>query len=309
MTYSIVMHDPGSGALGVAVQSHFFNAGRIVPWLRAGVGAVATQALADPMYGPRALDLMASGSSADQALDALLAADDQREMRQVAVVDAEGRVAAHTGSRCIRHAAHHTGDGWSVQANIMRTADVVPAMAEAAGRASGSIADRLLAALQAAEAAGGDLRGSQSAALLVADDGPVLAVDLRIDDHPDPIAELSRLRHLHSVYQRLAEGGTALAAGDHASAAAHYAEAAADDAANSEVAFWQCLGLAAMGHMDEAVASLRSTVAKSPDLAELLERLAQVGFGAPGTTPPSGGADDAATALLEAFGERPDPTD
>ena len=152
-TYSAVLVDPVTGVLGVGVQSHWFNVGRIVPWVRAGVGAVATQSIAEPMYGPRGLDLMEEGLGAAAALEQLLAEDEDRELRQVAIADTGGSVAAHTGRRCIRFASHIVGDGWSVEANIMRDDTVVAAMAETMEQAGGDVADRLMSTLEAAERA------------------------------------------------------------------------------------------------------------------------------------------------------------
>ena len=278
MTYSVVMRHPETGALGVAGQSHWFNLGRVVPWARPGVGAVATQSLADPTYGPRALDLLATGSSPGEALHQLLDADPEREVRQVSVIDAAGEVAAHTGTGCIPHASHEVGPGWSVQANIMRTDAVVPAMALAAAEAQGPLEDRLLAVLGAAEAAGGDLRGSQSAALLVVAEGPVPTVDLRVEDHPDPIRELTRLLRAHRVYEHMGAGDEALGGGDREQAARHYAAAAAEAEGNPEVLFWQALGLATMGQVAEAAAGLAAAAALNPDLLELLRRLPSAGL-------------------------------
>ena len=176
-TYSIVALDPETGELGVAVQSHWFSVGALVPWARAGVGAVATQSLVEPGYGPLGLELMAAGKTASQALDALKVADAHPEIRQVAMVDAEGNVAAHTGDNCIPEAGHRTGENYSVQANLMANDTVPDAMARAFESAEGDLAARLLAALQAAEAAGGDIRGKQSAAILVVSGEPT-GIDL-----------------------------------------------------------------------------------------------------------------------------------
>jgi uncharacterized Ntn-hydrolase superfamily protein len=277
MTYSVVIRDPITGEFGVAVQSHWFNVGRIVPWLRSGVGAVATQSLAEPLYGPRILDLLATGASAEEALSATLADDAEHEVRQVAVVDAAGLVATHTGAGCIAHAAHLVGDGWSVQANIMRTESVVSAMADAAA-VDAPLMIRLLSVLQAAEGAGGDLRGSQSAALLTTGSGPVRTADLRVEDHRDPIGEMHRLVALHRLYEEMSAGDDALALGDQLAAARHYADAAADPRANPEVRFWQAVGLAAMGEGDAARAALRSAAAENEDLLELLARLREAGL-------------------------------
>jgi uncharacterized Ntn-hydrolase superfamily protein len=192
VTYSIVARDPSTGDLGVGVQSHWFAAGDVC-WARAGVGAVATQASALIEHGPFALDLLAQGRSAAETLRERLDVDGEREVRQVAVLDAGGSVAVHTGAQCIRETGHRTGDGFSCQANMMRRDTVWDAMAEAFPAAPGDLADRLLAALVAAEAEGGDLRGRQAARILVvrgeASGNPVkdVVVDLRIDDHPSPL--------------------------------------------------------------------------------------------------------------------------
>jgi uncharacterized Ntn-hydrolase superfamily protein len=222
VTYSIVARDPATGLLGVAVQTGTFGVGRGVPWARAGVGAIATQSYTERRYGALGLERLARGESPAEALAVLVAEDADERMRQVGIVDAAGRSAAHTGSACIRCAGHLIADGVAVQANMMASERVWPAMADAFAAAEGSLARRLLAALLAAEAEGGDFRGPQSAALLVVsgerdDARPWAGVrsDLRVDDHVDPLAELGRLLALEESYQALAdatEGREALAA-------------------------------------------------------------------------------------------------
>src|SRR5438552_418488 len=220
MTYSIVARDPVSGDLGVAVQSHWFSVGTVVTWAEAGVGAVATQAFAEPAYGPRGLSLMRQGIDAGRALNTLLEQDAASAGRQVAFVDASGRVAAHTGAGCIPDAGHVTGEAMSAQANMMRNDRVWPAMLEAYQRAPGGLADRMLAALEAAEEAGGDLRGRQSAALLVvratssADPWRDRLIDVRVDDSGEPLAELRRLLELHRGYAHMEAADVRLVAGD-----------------------------------------------------------------------------------------------
>lgn len=205
-TFSIVAHDPATGDLGVAVQSKFLAVGAVVPWAQAGVGAVATQAAANIRFGPDGLALLAAGQSAADALATLLAADPEREQRQVALVDAAGQAAAHTGRECMAWAGHRVGPGFAAQGNILAGERVVAAIAEAYQAASGELAERLLAAIAAGEAAGGDRRGRQSAALYVARAGGSYGgnhdryVDLRVDDHPEPIDELARLLRLHRFY-------------------------------------------------------------------------------------------------------------
>ena len=198
-TYSIVARDPATGQLGVAVQSHWFSVGSVVPWAEAGVGAVATQSFVDPSYGKNGLDLMRAGTSAPDALKMLLAKDAGRDVRQVAMIDARGRVAAHTGAKDIPAAGHIAGTNFSVQANLMLNDTVWPAMAKAFGSAKGDLADRMMAALDAAQAAGGDIRGRQSAALIVVTGKPTgkpwadRVFDLRVDDSAEPLKELRRL--------------------------------------------------------------------------------------------------------------------
>ena len=197
-TYSIVARDPATGNFGVAVQSHWFQVGAAVPWAEAGVGAVATQSFVRIDYGPLGLSLMRAGRSADEALQSLLATDAQRDVRQVAMVDRGGAVAAWTGPKCIQAAGHATGKGYSVQANLMDRPTVWPAMARAYESADGDFAARLLAALEAAEREGGDIRGRQSAALLIVRAESTgrpwedRLVDLRVDDHAAPLPELRR---------------------------------------------------------------------------------------------------------------------
>src|SRR5512142_1947062 len=167
-TYSIIARDPATGELGAAVQSHWFAVGTLCLWIEAGVGAIATQAMVDPGYGKLGLDLMRAGKSAAEALRGLLAADEACEVRQVAMIDAQGRIAAHTGRKAISADGHLTGKDYSVQANLMLNDTVWPAMAEAFEKAEGDLADRMMASLEAGQAAGGDVRGRQSAALIVA---------------------------------------------------------------------------------------------------------------------------------------------
>ncbi|HEX6288668.1 MAG TPA: DUF1028 domain-containing protein [Herpetosiphonaceae bacterium] len=205
-TFSIVARDPANGDLGVAVQSKFLAVGSVVPWARANVGAIATQALANLSYGPDGLALLEQGLSAPDALRQLIAADEQRDHRQVGIVDHEGRAAAYTGSACQSWAGHVTGDGFCCQGNILTGEAVVNKMAEAFCAAGGELAERLVAALEAGQSAGGDRRGRQSASLYVVRRGGSYGgyldryVDLRVDDHPDPIKELSRILQLHRFY-------------------------------------------------------------------------------------------------------------
>jgi len=286
VTYSIVARDPQTGQFGVAVQSHYFSVGPIVPWAMAGVGAVATQSLVEPAYGPGGLRLMAADRSAPEALAELLAADEGSRVRQVAMVDARGVVAVHTGEKCIPAAGHVTGDGFSCQANMMLNDTVWAAMGAAYVAARGDLAARLLAALLAAEGEGGDIRGRQSAALLVVagiDTGKPwptgdVIVELRVEDHPDPLGELGRLLDLQRAYDHAEEFDRREEAGDTEGAlkAILAAEQIAPD--NLEIRFWKAVTLATKGREDEARAILVGVYRDGADWAELLRRLPGVGL-------------------------------
>lgn len=276
MTYSILARDPETGQLGVAVQSHWFSVGPIVPWARPGVGAVATQANALVSYGPRALELLAEGVGAQEALAQLLAEDPSAATRQVAVVDAGGAVAVHTGDLCIPFAGHAAGSGVSCQANIMASEEVWPAMLAAFDRADGPLGGRLLDALDAAERAGGDARGRQSAALLVvpASGEPwETVVSLRVEDHPEPLAELRRLVGIHDAYT-LADRADELAGEGRHDEAAQVAREAWELAPGShELRFWAGLGLAQGGDLEAGAAQVRAAIAAHAPWRELLARL------------------------------------
>ncbi len=283
-TYSIVARDPVSGELGVAVQSHWFSVGSIVPWAEAGVGAVATQSFVDPSYGPLGLDLMRAGKTSAEALAALLAADANAAVRQVAMVDSSGRVAVHTGARCIAAAGDATGDGFSVQANMMESSAVWPAMKTAFETADGDLADRLLAALDAAQAAGGDIRGRQAAALLVVrgtGTGRPWAdrrFDLRVEDDPRPLDELHRLLRVARAYEHMNRGDELASAGDMAEAGREYAAAAAMVPSIAELPFWHAVTLAADGRLDEARPLFARVFAAEPAWRELVRRLPAAGL-------------------------------
>lgn len=258
-TYSIVARDPLTGELGVAVQSHWFSVGTSVPWAEAGVGAVATQSFTDPSYGPLGLQMMRLGKAAPEALAGLLAADAGREVRQVAMIDAQGRVAAHTGNRCIAAAGHQVGPHYSVQANLMEKETVWPAMARAFETARGDLAERMLAALEAAEAQGGDIRGKQSAALIVVSGKPTgkswadRRYDVRVDDHAAPLVELRRLVNLQRAYNYMNEGDLAVERNDAAGALRAYASAERLVPDNVEMVFWHAVSLANMNRVEESL--------------------------------------------------------
>lgn len=283
-TYSIVARDPATGELGVAVQSHWFSVGSTVPWAEAGVGAIATQSFVDPTYGKLGLDLMRAGRAAPDALKGLLAADNASAVRQVAMIDAEGRVAAHTGASCIAAAGHSVGEGFSVQANMMEKDTVWPAMAKAFREAKGDLAERMLAALEAAEAQGGDIRGKQSAALIVVSGKSTgrpwvdRRFDLRVDDHPVPLKELRRLVTLQRAYNFMNEGDLAIERKDTDAALKAYSAAEALVPGNAEMVFWHAISLVGVGRVDEAVPLLQKTYKADPRWRELVTRLPKAGL-------------------------------
>lgn len=279
-TYSIVARDPRSGEVGAAVQSHWFSTGSVVTWARAGVGAVCTQSIAEPAYGPRLLDRLAAGEGAAAALEALLAADEQAAYRQVAAVSAAGDVVVHTGGSCIPFAGHVTGDGVSCQANMMASDRVWPAMADAFAGASADpsapLARRLLAALDAGEAAGGDVRGRQSAALVVAPaEGEPWrrVVELRVEDHPEPLDELRRLLDLHDAYALASEGDDLAGQGRREEAGAAYRRSAELAPGNHELIFWAGLSAVERGDEQQGLEQVRRAIELQPGWAELLPRL------------------------------------
>jgi uncharacterized Ntn-hydrolase superfamily protein len=281
-TYSIVARDPQTGEMGVAVQSHWFSVGAVVPWAEAGVGAVATQSIVDASYGPLGLALMKAGKSAPEALAALLAADAQREVRQVGMVDARGNVATHTGKMDIPEAGGQAGKGYVVQANLMEKATVWGAMARAYEAARGDLAERLLAALDAAQQEGGDIRGVQSAAILVvrgASTGRPWAdktFDLRVEDHAEPLKELRRLVAVQRAYNHMSAGDDCVAAKDWACAEREYGTAEGMQPANAEMAFWHAVALASNGRVDEARPLFRRAFGDDPRWRELVRRLPAV---------------------------------
>jgi uncharacterized Ntn-hydrolase superfamily protein len=283
-TFSIVARDPKSGEMGVAVQSHWFSVGSVVTWAEAGVGAVATQALVEVSYGPLGLALMRGGKSASDALAALLAADERREIRQVAMVDAQGQIAIHTGARCITDAGHETGEGFSVQANMMACPDVWPAMARAYREITGDLAERMMAALEAGQAAGGDIRGKQSAAFLIVKSVSTgrpwadRVMELRVEDHAEPIRELRRLVHLHRTYQRMNQGDELLGTEKVEEALQEYRAAAEMSPDIVELPFWHAVTLADMGRVEEALPIFQDVFAKNADWAKLLTRLPPAGL-------------------------------
>ena len=299
MTYSIVARDQETGELGVAVQSHFFAVGSLVTWAEPGAGAVAAQAVVDPALGRSGLELMRGGASAPEAMHRLLAEDTHEAHSQVGMVDRFGRTAVHTGGRCIEVAGHRLGDQVSAQANMMRGDTVPDAMAAAYAQARGDLANRLVSALEAAEGEGGDVRGSQSAALLVVagqpggsplplgkQTAPPAAqppyphqlFDLRVDDHADPVGELRRLLELKRAYDRVDVADELAAGGDMGLALEHYEAAHEAQPDNAELAFWHGVALAGTGREDEARGLLGQAFRAGDGWRELLKRLPAAGL-------------------------------
>lgn len=284
-TYSIVARDSSTGEMAVGVQSHWFSVGPLVAWGRSGVGVVATQSFVDPSYGPEGLRLMQEGRSATEALDILAEKDKGREYRQVAFLDRQGRTAAFTGNNCVEAASHISGENFSVQANMMLNEETVPAMAESfVGNADLPLAERVLEVLKVAQETGGDIRGKQSAALLVV--GPTLVkepwkdktIDLRIDDHPEPIAELERLLRTARAYQFMNRGDLAMEEGKEEEALKQYAAAERMYPGNLEMRFWKAVGLANAGQVNEARVEFQKIFRHDENWREMLSRLPKAGL-------------------------------
>lgn len=283
-TYSIVARDAATGELGVAVQSHWFSVGSIVLWAEPGVGAVATQSFVDPDYGPLGLQLMRGGKSAAEALAALVGVDEHASVRQVGMVDAAGIVANHTGQMSIDEHCEIAGDGFTVQANLMWKPTVCAAMVSAYRESGGDLAERLMAALDAAEADGGDIRGKQSAAMLVVSGDRSLPawggriVDLRVEDHADPLLEMRRLLVLSRAYRLMNEGDELMAGNEIGAAVEAYTRAAALAPDNHEMLFWQAATLAGAGQVDESLPLFEQAFALWPRWRELVTRLPASGL-------------------------------
>lgn len=283
-TFSIVARDPATGELGVAVQSHYFSVGPVVPWAAAGVGAVATQSLVLVDYGPNGLELMRGGMSAQQALDSLLKADAHNEGRQVAMIDAKGTVAAYTGKNCIPDAGHKIGTNYSVQANLMANASVWPAMSAAFEKSQGDLGERMLQALEAGQKAGGDIRGMQSAAILVVKAQSTgkpwkdWVYNLRVEDSPEPIKELRRLVRLQRAYLLNTQGDDYIAEQKTAEAMKAYEESVKLAPEVVELQFWAALTMYTNGREAEGLKEFREVFSHERLWADLIPRLAQVGL-------------------------------
>ena len=283
-TFSIVARDPETGQLGVAVQSHWFSVGSVVPWVKSGVGAVATQSLSDVTYGPLGLELMQAGKSAEQALKGLIETDPHPEWRQVGMIDAKGSRAAHTGKQCIREAGHVIGEDFIVMANLMEKNTVWQAMADAYRNSTGDLAERMLAALDAAQKEGGDIRGRQSAAMIVVRgqstgvDYKDRIIDLRIEDHPAPLVELRRLVTLDRAYLLMNEGDEKMVQRDNKGALQAYGRAMELAPDVTEIKYWVALTMFSEGMQDDALRLFHDVFEKEPLWVEVTRRLPAAGL-------------------------------
>lgn len=282
-TYSIVARDEATGEMGVAVQSHWFSVGTTVSWAEAGVGAVATQSFVNKSFGIRGINLLRNGLTAQQALDSLLVTDEAREVRQVAIVDTKGNVAVHTGKACIDYAGHIKGKDFSVQSNMMLNGKVPQAMASSFEKSTGKpLAERMLLALEAAEGAGGDVRGKQSAALIVVPGSSKnepwneRLSDLRVDDHPVPLKELRRLYQVQVAYDHMNNGDLAVEQNDMQKAMKEYNAAMQMFPQNLEMQFWTAITLANNKQLTKAMPMLQKIYARDPNWRELTKRLPKV---------------------------------
>ncbi|MBI9042473.1 DUF1028 domain-containing protein [Lutibacter sp.] len=278
-TYSIVARDTITGEMGVAVQSHWFSVGSLVIWGKAGVGVVATQSFVNPSFGPRGISLLENGLTPKLAVKTLLELDENREVRQLAILDAHGNVEAFTGKNCIDAAGHIIGDNFSVQANLMDKNTVWPAMAEAFKNAKGSLAERMLTAMEAAQKEGGDIRGKQSAAILVVkakstgNSWEDKVVDLRVEDNDNPLQEMRRLLTIHTAYEFMNKGDLAVETGDNTFAKEYYMNAQKLNPDNLEMKYWFAITLANNGELIEAKKILKDIFKQNSKWKELTPRL------------------------------------
>lgn len=283
-TYSIVARDTITGEMGVAVQSHWFSVGSLVTWGKAGVGVVATQSFINPSFGPRGLSLLETGLSPKLAVKTLLELDEGRDVRQLAILDVYGNVEAFTGKNCIDAAGHIIGDNFSVQANLMDKNTVWQAMAEAFKNTKGSLAERMLVAMEAAQKEGGDIRGKQSAAILVVkakstgNSWEDKVVDLRVEDNENPLQEMRRLLTIHKAYEFMNKGDLAVEVGDNALAKQHYMNAQKLNPNNLEMKYWYAITLANNGELNEAKIILKEIFKQNSNWKELTPRLIKPGL-------------------------------
>jgi uncharacterized Ntn-hydrolase superfamily protein len=283
-TYSIVARDPETGEMGVAVQSHWFSVGSIVSWGEAGVGVVATQSFVNPAFGPDGLELLKSGMTAEQVVDKLIAEDEGRDVRQLAIIDVNGNVKSYTGKNCIPGAGNIVGENYSVQANLMLNDKVPGAMSKAFEESTGPLAERMMAALFAAEKAGGDIRGKQSAAILVVkgrSTGQVWAdrlIDLRVEDDPYPLDKLDRLLKIHRAYGHMNAGDLAVEHGDMELAMKEYSAAEKMFPDNEEMKYWHAVTLATNGDVEGSLPLFKDVFKKNQNWKILTPRLVPIGL-------------------------------
>ncbi|MFX1322747.1 MAG: DUF1028 domain-containing protein [Promethearchaeota archaeon] len=281
-TYSIVARDPKTGEMGVGVQSHYFNVS-VVAWGESGLGVVATQSFINKSFGLRGLELLKQGNSPEEVLKILLSDDDGKDVRQVAILDVQGSVATHTGSKCIKYAGHKIGDNFSVQANLMLSDKVWPTMAEAYRSYKNlPLPERIIKTLEAAESVGGDIRGMQSAALLIVSGEPIEnkweepLIDLRVEDHKQPLKELNRLLKLYRAYEHMDYGDQAVEKDDINKALKEYNAAMEMFPDNLEMKYWTAVSLANSQKLDDALQIFKDVFKKDDNWRLLTERLPEV---------------------------------
>ena len=283
-TFSIVARDPQTGEMGVAVQSHWFSVGSIVAWGEAGVGVVATQSFVNPSFGTRGLDLLKKGMTAQEVVELLISTDEGREMRQLAIVDSKGNSFAYTGSKCISEAGHFVGDGYSVQANMMLNNTVWNAMSKAFENTHGPLAERLVAALEAAQIEGGDNRGKQSACILVVKGKATgnlwedRQIDLRVEDNLNPVNEIKRLLNIYRAYEHMNKGDLAVEKNDMKLAMDEYNAAMKMFPDNFEMKYWTAVTLANTGELEKSLPMFKEIFAEDKNWKELTKRLKPVGL-------------------------------
>ena len=283
-TFSIVARDPVTGEIGVAVQSHWFSVGSIVGWGEAGVGVVATQSFVNPSFGILGLELLKAGKSPQEAVDELIASDEGRDVRQLAILDSKGRTAAYTGKNCIPDAGDINKENYSVQANLMLNEKVCPAMSKAFEESKGPLPERMITALEAAQEVGGDIRGKQSASILIIkgeSTGKVWedrTIDLRVEDHTEPIKELKRLLEVYRAYDHMNKGDLAVEKNNMELAMKEYSAAEKLFPDNLEMKFWHAVTLANNNKLEEALPIFKNVFSKDPNWKTLVERLPKVGL-------------------------------
>ena len=283
-TFSIVAIDKEAGEMGVAVQSHWFSVGSIVAWAEPGVGAIATQSLVNVSFGPRGLELLKSGKMPQEVLQELLNSDDGKAFRQVSIINTNGDVSTHTGEKCIADASHITGDGYSVQANMMLNDKVVPAMSEAFKNSTGPLAERMIEALKAAQKAGGDIRGQQAASLLIVktkSTGKIWEdrlIDLRVEDHPEAVNEIARLLKVFRAYEHMNNGDLAIEKNNEEMALQEYHAAQEMFPDNLEMQYWTAVSLANIGKIDDALDIFKTVFRTDRNWHTLTSRIVENGM-------------------------------